>query len=259
MIATTNAAANSEGFIRRRSTHYVTLDLNFGGKSIRVYPEPKAMHPSPPLASEFERPRESLELRAWTLQEHFLSQRSLHFSGECMYCECLWSQVTENGITYTGKRKMEALVPRKGKDLRILPSGHERPTRYTSWYFMVEEYMVTNLTRGSDKLPAPSGMASRVAQHLPDQYCAGIWRSELEYGLKWRADQGRCRPQKWRAPMWSWASLDAPVQYPRTGDIACYRKPTQISLSNIHITPTAEDRFGALESFYYSLRHPLSR
>jgi hypothetical protein len=57
-----------------------------------------------------------------------------------------------------------------------------------------------------------SGLAHEYQKECNDQYLAGIWRNELWRDLQWYIvpDEGRSpkRPFKYRAPTWSWASVE---------------------------------------------------
>lgn len=55
-----------------------------------------------------------------------------------------------------------------------------------------------------------------MAEIVKDDYVAGMWRRYLEGKLLWMAHgnhkPGSCtRPREYRAPTWSWASIDGPV------------------------------------------------
>ena len=80
----------------------------------------------------------------------------------------------------------------------------------------VDMYFKTNLTfRTKDKLVAISGVAKRLG--LPkDEYRAGLWKPGLAKQLQWVVATKASRPQgcrgsEYRAPSWSWASIDGPV------------------------------------------------
>lgn len=72
------------------------------------------------------------------------------------------------------------------------------------------------MTYEQDKLPAISGLASFFAKQLGTDYLAGLWRSTLLSDLLWEANPGDSamnRPLEYRAPSWSWASVNCPVKY----------------------------------------------
>ena len=87
------------------------------------------------------------------------------------------------------------------------------------WQHVVEQYSRLNLSFETDIFPALSGVA-RFFQKCqgPSRYFAGLWEQSLLHDLLWHND---CqsdsfvmvdRPE-WRAPTWSWASLNCPVKF----------------------------------------------
>jgi hypothetical protein len=67
------------------------------------------------------------------------------------------------------------------------------------------------LTVTSDRLIALAGIAKLMGQALNDEYCAGLWQRNLAVDLCWFPPNTRGlkpRPSGYRAPSWSWASLD---------------------------------------------------
>ncbi|KAF2269425.1 HET-domain-containing protein, partial [Lojkania enalia] len=83
---------------------------------------------------------------------------------------------------------------------------------------LVEQYSRLRLTKQSDRLPALSGLCERV-QHLRGDYWAGLWSKSIAFDLMWRvntlnldANNGG-RALEYRAPSWSWAAIESPVNY----------------------------------------------
>lgn len=77
-----------------------------------------------------------------------------------------------------------------------------------TWYNIVGDYSSCQLTFAKDKLPALSGMASRFHSITKDDYLAGHWRIDLVQSLFWFSGPGASRVKAYRAPTWSWASID---------------------------------------------------
>ncbi|KAF3033150.1 hypothetical protein E8E12_003539 [Didymella heteroderae] len=95
-----------------------------------------------------------------------------------------------------------------------------RQTVYYMWYTTVSRFCYRRLTFSRDKLPALSGIASRIHDITKDDYLAGHWRTELGRSLFWHANgdylpdvDGPCRMGSYRAPTWSWASVDGLVRW----------------------------------------------
>lgn len=81
------------------------------------------------------------------------------------------------------------------------------------WWSHIEAYSSCQLTNPSDKLPAIQGLAARMVSALRlGSYIAGAWEDSLLTDLAWARVHGGTRPATWRAPTWSWASIDGQVR-----------------------------------------------
>ncbi|RYO96356.1 hypothetical protein DL765_011607 [Monosporascus sp. GIB2] len=180
---------------------------------------------------------EPLDRRGWALQERLLSPRTLEFSTRQLRFIC---QHNPRGKTDGWRLKPESNKSRQDVlgDMTLLQEGFgaiesskhntngpEFLEAMNNWYRLVEVYSRRQLTFGTDKLPAISGLAERYGRVFGDQYCAGIWRSTFARALYWKAVPPlRPRPRKWQAPSWSWASIDGPVVVPeeKLAEMAMY-------------------------------------
>ncbi|EKJ77736.1 hypothetical protein FPSE_02234 [Fusarium pseudograminearum CS3096] len=150
--------------------------------------------------------------RGWTLQERVLSRRTLFYSGGQMMFECNHGFRKEDGWAIDERFPSISSRPQTGsngqtkdKDLSVSTSELLR-----SWYQLLATYGGRKLTKASDKLPAVSGLASIMSERLNDEYVAGHWRSLLITELPWQP--GDCkRVPEYRAPSWSWASVDGGI------------------------------------------------
>jgi hypothetical protein len=110
-------------------------------------------------------------------------------------------------------------MARTGDSLRL-------SCRLDGWRALVEDYSLHQLTVPTDKLPALSGVASRVHKQMKSRYLAGLWERMLLRDLSWfcfrstltnDADNDaisvRPIPDVYIAPSWSWASLQCPVTF----------------------------------------------
>jgi len=82
---------------------------------------------------------------------------------------------------------------------------------YYLWNNVITAYSETSVTYGKDKLIALSGMTKYMRAVLQDTYLAGLWQRYLPSQLLWTYEAPGTRPTKYRAPSWSWASIDAPT------------------------------------------------
>ena len=101
----------------------------------------------------------------------------------------------------------------QGSDLR---RGHFAPDDVDVWWKWVAIYSNLAITYPSDRLPAISGLANHLHGLHRDtlgDYLARLWRNRLVEDLQWWASEIDCRPRPavWRAPTWSWESIDSPV------------------------------------------------
>jgi hypothetical protein len=96
--------------------------------------------------------------------------------------------------------------------------GYPNKDVYLPRYNGVSFFSGRNLTYKKDRLPAISGLAAEVVRVTGDTYLAGIWERDLLAGLSWRIYLGvdasfDVRSVTYRAPSWSWASVDSKVEY----------------------------------------------
>jgi hypothetical protein len=139
------------------------------------------------------------------------------------------------------------------------------------WCLLVEEYTLRSLTRFSDRLPALAGLA-RVFHTLfasRSKYVAGIWSGDILNGLLWRRkfslDLELCGRRQlesagsqsscYRAPSFSWASLDSPVRFAvaqrnrLTGD-----NSYSIEILSFYSTPTSFNPLGEVSEGSLKIR-----
>jgi hypothetical protein len=118
-----------------------------------------------------------------------------------------------------------------------------------AWPDLVMEYSRRTLTFSSDVLIALSGIARIVHSKCHVDYVAGLWRDKLEAQLLWHSgsfDEGARRAKPYRAPSWSWASIEGNVILPRTYEYSWLS--ICIEILSVEITPTHGDIFGQLSS-----------
>ncbi|RMJ15781.1 hypothetical protein CDV36_004546 [Fusarium kuroshium] len=176
-----------------------------------------------------------LTQRGWVFQERLMAPRMLQFGKEQVYWRC--SKLFASETWPQGALSREGKSLRFGTDLddldgddtmEVQPLGElgdsctEALSRgpIAKWERLVSEYSRTELTRPEDKLVALSGVAKLFQQTFKDRYLAGLWWSSLPRLLCWRRDikkeqEPRVRP-KYRAPSWSWASVDGPITFTTT-------------------------------------------
>lgn len=85
--------------------------------------------------------------------------------------------------------------------------GHDKPS-------IASLYTSVSLTESRNKPVAISGIAQNLKGFTKDQYYAGLSRHELEESLCWRTNEPHAGLLSYRAPTWSWASIDGQVCLP---------------------------------------------
>jgi serine/threonine protein kinase len=167
-----------------------------------------------------------LTQRAWTLQERLLSPRVLHFTNTQLFWECTSGSSTVDrigrmreslGVGHSPKSKLSPVSKGSSLPLRSLAAAAE-PRFRDLWRDIVIEYSKRQLTYSSDKLVALAGIAAKIGVAGYPSYLAGLWNNGLKHDILWCRDFSSTptpRP-KWRAPSWSWASIDSPIVWSKS-------------------------------------------
>jgi hypothetical protein len=198
---------------------------------------------------------EPLYQRGWTLQERILSPRILFFTRGQSLWECESTILSQSG------NKMESL-----SSLR-LPNHCSLHILQKRWKEIVMDYSCRNLSFPKDKLPALSGLARAYNARRPnDRYLAGLWGLSLCDDLLWKrhgTGYGHglsAVPPDYRAPSWSWASVDGSVSW----DLRPYEesrelKPPeyQAKILSARVQPKGTDQFGELAGGAIIMEAPL--
>ncbi|KAK0667337.1 heterokaryon incompatibility protein-domain-containing protein [Cercophora samala] len=234
-ILAASASRAVEGFLQRRQP---ATDFEMAPTRVQLIVSDKTSNsPNNPVKSHdiflakqtTNPPVEPITTRGWTLQESLLSRRILIYGLNQLYWSCINSFAGCGGqITALTNRTIpgfESLVP------GVYPVGSlvDQPV-YLQWNSIVKTYTQRFLSQPGDKLWAISALASHIVQvsaHRGEKpvYAAGLLVDEANPGtwlqqLLWYPDSiaGRDnrRPpgERYRAPSWSWASLDGAVKVP---------------------------------------------
>ncbi|KAL7619910.1 hypothetical protein AAE478_010457 [Parahypoxylon ruwenzoriense] len=158
------------------------------------------------------KPPTDLETRCWTYQEYLLPPRVLGFESFDISWRCKESHTCECG-RITGAWNWPEQLAEQSRT----PQDAREAKKW--WWRVLRFYTARNLTHEQDKLPALSGLAQVYQEATGDTYLAGLWKASLPHCLCWyhTKESGRapirigisCRPRAFRAPSWSWASVDA--------------------------------------------------
>jgi hypothetical protein len=260
-IAAAASADSTQGLFRRRKPHflypceieipwlgktkYQLVDFDFWASQIQDQP---------------------LHRRGWVVQERLLAPRVLHFSSQQLIWECRELSAAEKYpsgllLVLSGvQTSFKGLDPEKdGARLRKLSGDNSQDPKFYAhhlWDKILVAYSSSLLTIGSDKLIALSGIAKRQQAELNDQYLAGLWGSFLPSQLLWNVESCRqidnspsVRSSKYRAPSWSWASVDGVISPGGFADDGFL-----IDIVEASITPATSDLTSLVKSGYLRIR-----
>lgn len=222
-IAAAAAESSADGFLHpRREFRATKLTTSFEDNvfgDVVLVPTTALLHAA---AAKDEGYR--LYTRGWTFQENSLSSRILAYGHLELVFQCLESQQWDGGHgPHFGIRSPSEWGEEPLLLLRKLDPGNQRMAANggahpSSWMAIVESYSSGHLSNPHDKLPAVAALAEEYRDTQPvTRYLAGLWEEDLLLQSLWRvADSymGGSRPPGYRAPSWSWASLDGEIVGP---------------------------------------------
>lgn len=205
-----------------------------------------------------------LNQRAWVVQERLLAPRVVHFTDRQLYWECAQLTASESlprlGLNQGLKNWTISRANDKDRYRRFMHL-------FKTWNKILKAYTQCDLTISSDKLIAISGVAQKLKHLWGDEsvhYHAGIWSFGMIQALLWQTsaeDQSTTRSKEYRAPSWSWASINGRIDpgiiidndsNSNTSQV-CRAKILEVKLSH----PISD--FGAVSEGYLRIRGPLAR
>lgn len=151
--------------------------------------------------------------RAWAYQERMLSPRTLYFGRQELLWDCQSHRACECGraLHLRDEVRQGAFNAMVSECQRDFPVALQK-----LWRQIVVQYSSLQLSFCADKLPALSGLADDLQRKTGQKYLAGLWRESFIADMCWYTeleDTGQAETQTWRAPTWSWASMDVPITY----------------------------------------------
>jgi hypothetical protein len=197
----------------------------------------------------------AINTRGWTLQEYLLSRRRLVIGTWSTEWHCR----QEDGVHRDGWIPSSRVGPSEGIPFNNVGEGwaghgpfesKEAESVYSSsfinaamffsvnpgfpsgqlveelirrsWYAIVEAYSSRSVTESEDRVLAISGIAERFANFIPERYMAGLWENMMPGCLFWsKLRTTHDRPVEYRAPSWSWISVDGAVTQNPSNNCIC--------------------------------------
>ncbi|KAF1810149.1 HET-domain-containing protein [Eremomyces bilateralis CBS 781.70] len=197
-----------------------------------------------------------LHQRAWVYQEQIMAPRILHFARRQMYWECRSKLSSELFPKSCPDTVMDSQWPSGAMNpvyASLLDLSFTIPTEhfYDAWCRIVEMYSNASLTYSTDKFPALSGLAKSFVPRLKDEYLAGMWRRDLHCELLWYIHDDGEPSSTYRAPTWSWASVDGRIYFLRRR----YGTWSAISrILDVITVPVSQDLTGQLKGGHLRIR-----
>lgn len=199
----------------------------------------------------------TLNSRAWVLQERLLGRRQIFFGGDQVIWQCQEKVACESWTDsiphFKDPRKTDPYWTRIQDPSTMnldFSSGNRALSLFVlreAWSKIIEVYSRCKLTKPRDKLVAISGIVKNIQQVSKMDYYAGIWGYDIAEHLNWEGTGNNTRPPDYRAPSWSWASLDGEVRAAdRIGDgyNPDWSKQSLVDIQSIHVKPTGDDLTG---------------
>lgn len=188
--------------------------------------------------------------RGWTFQEERLARRSLIFGERKFFFDCRSVERSQDTDRYLSRPDwvssiIEGLSESGGDNT-------EANRRWNHWRTLCTHYSYRELTYAEDKLPAISGMANKIGKKVSSQYLAGLWKDNLMHDLFWETADSGTKPPEYRAPSWSWASLDGKIRWPLRCDLR--ECSTYCSILDAQTTLFGLDPYGAVKDGFIKVR-----
>lgn len=204
--------------------------------------------------------------RSWVLQERLLSRRVLHFAADQLYWECAELEASENfpaklpeGLGEKFKDWFQQRErPRENMQVRKSEMGSAvSRNAYARWERIVHAYTSGKLTKVTDKLVALSGVAREWQNRafVGPSYLAGLWRSDLVFGLLWdlaepRSSEQQSSNEHYVAPSWSWASRTGAITWETDNWLSA---KSLVKIEDATVSPLGLDDMGQVSSGYIRL------
>lgn len=211
VISAAMASSSTEGFLRVCHPTDATFRLR--------YRCPNGELGSLILSHYKPRPLDPIHGRAWTLQEHMLAPRLAIYSSTGLRFSCASGSYKDGpptlGVLFTNAAESRNKFSLPSSDILRQKLLHFEGD--IDWYSLLTEYHRRRLSFPVDRMAAIGAIVGRLSDGQSGRYLAGLWESDLAFGLLWEASgdnrmntpraEGPTRDQTPDFPSWSWASI----------------------------------------------------
>jgi Heterokaryon incompatibility protein (HET) len=189
--------------------------------------------------------------RGWVCQERILSPRILHYTSTQLFWECRQVLLAEDNLRpwtiWSSSQSTSGTVCGLARNLYGSTTDAVGQAHLLGiWYNSVvsQSYSRRKLTLADDKLTAISGIARAFGRHFRTTYVAGLWLLDLPWGLSWRRRGVTKYAPSYRAPSFSWAAFDSPVEWP----IPSQGQESRLTILETNIKLSGSDPFGRVSA-----------
>lgn len=168
---------------------------------------------------------EPITWRGWCYQEKVLPARSLLYASDTLKYYCQTETVNIGQALCEASTGMRLPYGTYHSPNPELKNTTAYDTLRKSWLAALFQYTLRSISVPTDRLPAFAAVAEQFGilitqpQFQPpfpfssppssnNNYLAGLWRPTLLLDLLWGVESKQSRPEPYRAPSWSWASVD---------------------------------------------------
>jgi len=213
--------------------------------------------------------------RAWCVQELMLAPRVLYFAHNHTVWECsaLLAEDSlptrhidlKDGYDFSSGRKFRYKGGKADTTSRAASLVSEAEDSfpfnyYSAWMEAILTYTECDLTYHTDRLVGISGIARLIHAGLgeKEKYIAGLWGNYLPLHLVWevRSTHKNYRLWPYRAPSWSWASVEGRVYNFLTNSEAVSSCTTFVQVS-AEVDLATTDPFGPVRGAILHLKGPV--
>lgn len=144
--------------------------------------------------------------RAWAFQEMILSPRVLHFAEDQLYWQCRNDIFSEDCLV-----RLSSPLQKNFEVGRFV--SQDEYGGWKLWWEWVQVYSALTLSDVKDKAAALAGLTYLYQQSREggDEPLAGLWRSDLHFGLLWYSLGPKNSSDMEHVPSWSWFKMDSPI------------------------------------------------
>ncbi|PQE08118.1 HET domain-containing protein [Rutstroemia sp. NJR-2017a BVV2] len=191
---------------------------------------------------------EPLDQRGWTIQEALLSTRTLEYGTMQLRWTCRSKHDGPGYVDGWLAAKNEPRPSRFDWNLVAECTPENCDVMVPIWHLLVGNYSQRHLSEPGDKLLALSGLARKIERLSGMKYVAGLWKNIISQSLLWHLQSKLGQyPIQYRAPSWSWASVDGDTVF---YDCEIYR----ITVINVDVETTTNDSFGSIVSAFLEVK-----